>query len=109
MRAGKGSRRRGFLPARLAKTGLISLLPAKIRLYSAPSHTETWLKRPSGGNRADRLVCSHVSGGTNRRIQDHGATRFHHASAARGWRTLWPPVPSLESEKGRVHFRGSQQ
>src|SRR6516165_931246 len=46
----------------------MSLLLAQIRLYSAPSHTETWLKRPSGGNRADRRVCSHVSGGTNRRI-----------------------------------------
>src|SRR3954452_19470024 len=46
----------------------ISLLLAGIRLYTAPSHTETWLKRPSGGSRAIRLVCSHVSGGTNRRI-----------------------------------------
>src|SRR3974390_176582 len=46
----------------------MSLLLAQIRLYTAPSHTETWLKRPSGGNRADRRVCSHVSGGTNRRI-----------------------------------------
>src|ERR1700759_3217441 len=41
----------------------------KIPLYTAPSHTETWLKRPSGGSRAIRLVCSHVSGGTNRRIR----------------------------------------
>jgi hypothetical protein len=45
----------------------ISLLLAEIPLYTAPSHTETWLKRPSGGSRAIRLVCSHVSGGTNRR------------------------------------------
>ena len=30
----------------------ISLLLPKIPLYSAPSHTETWLKRPSGGSRA---------------------------------------------------------
>src|SRR2546423_12622394 len=50
------------------ESGLISLLLAGIRLYTAPSHTETWLKRPSGGSRAIRLVCSHVSGGTNRRI-----------------------------------------
>jgi len=34
------------------KSGLISLLLAGIRLYTAPSHTETWLKRPSGGSRA---------------------------------------------------------
>jgi hypothetical protein len=54
--------------------GLISLRCGEKRLYSAPSHTETWLKRPSGGNRAARHVCSHVSGGTNRRIQHHGAT-----------------------------------
>src|SRR5436305_8994009 len=32
----------------------ISLLPPKIRLYTAPSHTETWLKRPSGGSRAEK-------------------------------------------------------
>src|SRR6266699_1731648 len=51
------------------ETGPISLLLAKIRLYTAPSHTETWLKRPSGGSRAARLVCSHVSGGTNQRIR----------------------------------------
>jgi hypothetical protein len=36
------------------KTGRISLLLAEIRLYSAPSHTETWLKRPSGGSRAEK-------------------------------------------------------
>src|SRR5689334_4312370 len=39
-------------------------------LYSAPSHTETWLTRPSGGNRGENApFCSHVSGGTNRRIR----------------------------------------
>jgi hypothetical protein len=32
----------------------ISLLLGKIRLYTAPSHTETWLKRPSGGSRAEK-------------------------------------------------------
>src|SRR5579872_4324325 len=47
----------------------ISLLLVEIRLYSAPSHTETWLERPSGGSRAIRLVCSHVSARTNRRTQ----------------------------------------
>src|SRR5467141_5376861 len=26
----------------------------KIPLYTAPSHTETWLKRPSGGSRAEK-------------------------------------------------------
>src|ERR1700720_1572627 len=36
-----------------------------------------------------RLVCSHVSGGTNRRTDYHGATRFLYASAARSWRSLW--------------------
>src|SRR6266436_620853 len=55
--------------ANAGKTGLIFLRPAEKRLYSAPSHTETWLKRPSGGSRAIRLVCSHVSGGTNRRTE----------------------------------------
>src|ERR1700722_13293397 len=44
-----------------SKSGPISLLMPKIPLYTAPSHTETWLKRPSGGSRAIRLVCSHVS------------------------------------------------
>src|SRR5882724_7351417 len=38
--------------ANAGKTGLISLRLAEKRLYSAPSHTETWLKRPSGGSRA---------------------------------------------------------
>src|SRR5215475_3163778 len=48
---------------------LISLLLAEMALYSAPSHTETWLTRPSGGNRGENApFCSHVSGGTNRRI-----------------------------------------
>ena len=36
------------------KTGLIFLRLAENRLYSRPSHTETWLRRPSGGNRADK-------------------------------------------------------
>src|ERR1700716_4348975 len=62
-----GGQHEAYSPGVL-KNGQISLLLAKIRLYTAPSHTETWLKRPSGGNRAIRLVCSHVSGGTNRRI-----------------------------------------
>src|SRR3982075_4727954 len=61
-----GGQHEAYSPGVL-KNGPISLLLAKIRLYTAPSHTETWLKRPSGGNRAIRLVCSHVSGGTNRR------------------------------------------
>src|SRR5437667_7195200 len=58
---------RTFCPPAARQMARISLLPPKIRLYTAPSHTETWLKRPSGGSRAERLVCSHVSGGTNRR------------------------------------------
>src|SRR3954470_21317382 len=57
-----------------ARNGCFSLLLPQIPLYTAPSHTETWLKRPSGGIRAAslyglRLVCSHVSGGTNRRTE----------------------------------------
>ena len=36
------------------RIGHISLLLVKIPLYTAPSHTETWLNRPSGGNRADK-------------------------------------------------------
>src|SRR5579864_524504 len=64
------------------ETGRISLLLAKIRLYSAPSHTETWLKRPSGGSRAIRLACSHVSARNQPENLNDGATRFHDASAA---------------------------
>jgi hypothetical protein len=37
-----------------SEMGPISLLLAKIPLYTAASHTETWLKRPSGGSRADK-------------------------------------------------------
>src|SRR5258708_2026205 len=44
----------GAWPPWQAKTARISLLLAKIPLYTAPSHTETWLKRPSGGSRADK-------------------------------------------------------
>src|SRR5450432_4487488 len=55
--ARRGPRKTALFPCFSPKSG-----------YTAPSHTETWLKRPSGGNRAIRLVCSHVSGGTNRRI-----------------------------------------
>jgi len=51
---------RGFLGNNAPKTGLISLRIAENRLYSAPSHTETWLTRPSGGNRANRLVIAHT-------------------------------------------------
>jgi predicted nucleic acid-binding protein len=36
------------------KSGPFSLLLAEIALYSAPSHTETWLIRPSGGSRAEK-------------------------------------------------------
>src|SRR6266481_9499673 len=36
------------------KNARISLLLMEIPLYTAPSHTETWLKRPSGGSRADK-------------------------------------------------------
>ncbi|MCC8974951.1 hypothetical protein [Bradyrhizobium brasilense] len=63
-------------------TGRISLLLAQIALYSAPSHTETWLKRPSGGNRAiqARLLTRF------RRNQPENyhyvATRFFYASVA---------------------------
>ena len=35
-----------------AKFGPFSLLLAEIALYTAASHTETWLNTPSGGNRA---------------------------------------------------------
>jgi len=35
-----------------SQSGPFSLLLAEIALYSAPSHTETWLIRPSGGSRA---------------------------------------------------------
>src|ERR1700730_7318287 len=63
-----GRRGAGGLPASAGgKKARISLLLAKIPLYTAPSHTEKWLKRPSGGSRAIRLACSHVAGGTNRR------------------------------------------
>ena len=41
-------------PGSGGKKGRISLLLAKIPLYTAPSHTETWLKRPSGGSRAEK-------------------------------------------------------
>ena len=41
-------------PTKAAKSGRISLLLAEIPLYTAPSHTETWLKRPSGGSRAEK-------------------------------------------------------
>jgi hypothetical protein len=44
----------GFNRPRGGKKGRISLLLAKIPLYTAPSHTETWLKRPSGGSRAEK-------------------------------------------------------
>src|ERR1700730_3193803 len=50
MNAGRGA----FARPPAAKTGRISLLLVEIRLYSAPSHTETWLKRPSGGSRAEK-------------------------------------------------------
>jgi hypothetical protein len=50
----------GYLAENAPKTGLISLRAAENRLYSAPSHTETWLTRPSGGNRANRLVIAHT-------------------------------------------------
>jgi hypothetical protein len=36
------------------KTDPISLLLPEIPLYTAPSHTEAWLKRPSGGSRANQ-------------------------------------------------------
>jgi hypothetical protein len=45
---------RGNWAENTPKIGLISLRLAENRLYSAPSHTEAWLKRPSGGNRADK-------------------------------------------------------
>jgi small subunit ribosomal protein S2 len=54
----------------------ISLLLAEFPLYSAASHTETWLKRPSGGSRAIRLACSHVSARTNRRTQTMSVPDF---------------------------------
>jgi len=65
-----------------AKKPRISLRLAKIPLYTAPSHTETWLKRPSGGNRAVRLVCSHVSARNQPENSYDGTTRFFHAPAA---------------------------
>src|SRR3954469_8832086 len=40
---------------------------------------------------------------------NHGATRFFHASAVRGWRSLWPPIAPLESEDVGLHFRCPQQ
>src|SRR3569623_85863 len=52
------------------RKALISLRLAEIALYTAPSHTEAWLTRPSGGSRGvNALFCSHASGGTNRRIR----------------------------------------
>src|SRR5215469_7580017 len=64
------------MPRHRSKSGLISLLLAKFPLYSAPSHTETWLQRPSGGSRAARSDCSRVSGGTNRRIRSMALPEF---------------------------------
>src|SRR3984893_13393526 len=39
----------------------------------------------------------------------YGASRFLYASAARSWRSLWPPIAPLESEDGGLHFRCPQQ
>jgi small subunit ribosomal protein S2 len=39
----------------------------------------------------------------------HGASRLHDAPAVRGWRSLRPSGPPLESEDGSVHLRRPQQ
>jgi len=71
-------------------------------IYRAISH-ETWLKRPSGGNRAIRLVCSHVSGGTNRRIELWRYPIFLCVSCLKLAFTLATIAP-LESENGDYIF-----
>src|SRR5437879_11403275 len=91
------------------RTGRISLLPAGIRLYTAPSHTEAWLSKAvrwQPGHKARLLT-------RFRRNQPekyhYGVTRFLYASAARSWRSLWPPIAPLESENVGFHFRCPQQ
>ena len=51
-------------------------------LYTAPSHTETWLKRPSGGSRADKARLLTRFRRNQPENQNYGATRFLYASAA---------------------------
>src|SRR5205823_14743921 len=81
-----------------SKKARISLLLAKIPLYTAPSHTETWLKRPSGGSRAEKACLLTRFRRNQPENLDYGTSRFFYASAARGWRSLWPPIAPLESE-----------
>src|SRR5215218_7465105 len=91
------------------KTGRISLLLAGIRLYTAPSHTEAWLSKAvrwRPGHKARLLTRFR----RNQPENDHyGATRFFYASAARSWRSLWPPIAPLESQDGGFHLRCPQQ
>src|SRR6478609_6988993 len=92
-----------------AKTGRISLLPAGIRLYTAPSHTETWLSqavRWQPGHKARLLTRFRRNQPEN---YHYVATRFFYASAARSRRPFWPPITPLESEDGGLHLRCPQQ
>ena len=91
------------------QTGLISLLLAKIRLYSAPSHTETWLSKAVRWQPGRSGSFAHTFPEEPTGELNHGATRFLDASAARSWRALRPPVAPLESEDGGVHLRRPQQ
>jgi hypothetical protein len=81
-RAPKSCENPGCWGENTPKTGLISLRIGENRLYSAPSHTETWLKRPSGGNRADWLVLLTRFRRNQPENYIHGATRILDASAA---------------------------
>src|ERR1700742_3312060 len=102
-------RKSQFRPGIVAESGPFSLRPAKIRLYSRPSHTETWLKRPSGGSRAVKARLLTRFRRNQPENYHYGATRFLYAPAARSWRPLWSPIAPLESENGGLHFRCAQQ
>src|SRR3954463_9222844 len=88
--------------------------PRKSRYIPAHLTRKHGSQRPSGGNRAAslyglRLVLLHTLPEEPTGEHNDGTTRFFHASAIGSWRSLRPPVASLESENVGVHFRRPQQ